>query len=251
MGNTYYSIRTDSNANMIADVKAALLDTYGAYDDPSNLTGVRFDYDTDSYLIFRCTAISDQYLRIQSSNRRALFSYGDGVSGNDVTNPVRFGGTSSTAAPTRNDLVLGPHTLLYLSQCGLPTLDLIGQLTNDDYAAMGFIGSSDGYFNGGTIAMNTTDGVRFVPITFDGGFQSSAGKMYTQELILAHTAAAGVELNGDGSIASFQDIMNASYITGSSTAVWGATFVLTFCVMYQTGTGPFMRTCLLMTYDAA
>lgn len=252
MANSYYSIRVDSAANTLADFKAALLDTYGAYNDPANLTGVRFDYDTSPYLIFRSSAIADAYIRLYWNSNNPVFSYGDGVSGNNVTNPVAFGGTSTAGSMTEAHLVLGPHTLLWqsLQSTQISRLVIIGQLTNNDYAVLSCSGSSSSIYTTSHYAYNTTDAARLLPVTLDHGFQGAAGKLYTQRLILAGYGAGGVELNGDGSVAGYQDLYNASHETSNIGYVWGATFVLSLSKMYMDGAYPVLDTCLLMEFEA-
>jgi hypothetical protein len=250
MANQYYSIRVDSAANTLADFKAALLDYYGAYNDPANLTGVRFDYDSSPYLIFRCSAIADQYIRIYMSATHALFSYGDGVAGNNVTNPVAFGGTSSTGTLSEAHLVLGPQTLLWqtLQSTTNSRIVLLGQLSNNDYAVLACMGNSYASYNSGCAGRNTTDSTDLWPVTLSHGFQSAAGKLYTQSIILKN-GVVGMELTGAGAIASFQDIYNVSYSQGNTTVNAGSTFILTTSGMYMNNALAVFPTSLLMQYE--
>lgn len=251
MGNKYFSIRTTSAADCLADVKAALEAVYGLYNVDTNPTGVVYDYDVPPYLIFRCTAIADKRIRLYIATDNPLWGFGDEVSGNTLTNLIPFGGSSSTGGWTEAHMVLGPHTLLWmnLESTLYSRLVMIGQLTNDDYAVLGMVGNSNTSYNVSCAGWNTTDGVSLWPVAMESGFQSAAGKLYTQALVLKH-GVTGLELNGDGSIASFQDIVNASYSTTATVAVWGATFVLTVGSLYMdSGWGPALRTCLLMSYD--
>ena len=118
---------------------------------------------------------------------------------------MAFLGTSNVGTPTEMHLVLAPHTLLVMQLLSsmYSKMGIIGQLTNGDYAVLGMAGNST--YAAGTAGYNTTDGTSIYPVTLATGFQSAAGKLYTQALILRN-GAVGVELNGDGSIASFQDV---------------------------------------------
>ena len=250
MANKHYSIRVDTHLNALADIKAALLDYYGAYNDPANPDGVNILYDEPYYLIFTCTAIADKPIRVNvNSSERIFMNYGSGyTAGDDVDDPVAFLGTYNGGAPTEMHLVLAPHTLLVMQLLSTvySKMGIIGQLTNGDYAVLGMAGTNS--YMTGTAGYNTTDGTQFYPTALDTAFQSSDGKLYTQNLIL-RGAVSGVELNADGSIASFQDIHNASYVTDRTSAVWGATFVLTYSNMYMDVGVAVLRTCLLMEYE--
>ena len=253
MTNKYYALSVASESALHAAIKAALLDYYGAYADPGNLTGVAFLYDTSPELIFTCTAIADKPLMVDCDDGgRCRWLYGSGyTSGAVLDDPVYFAGSYNTGTPTEAHLSLGAHTLLMtvlLTTIG-SRLAVVGQLSNGDYAVLGAIGNSNHTYNAGAIGYNTTDSVNLYPVTFDAGFQSTAGLLYKQDLILSR-GATGVELNTDGSIASFQDLQNAAYDSGSNIVeVWGATFVLTMCDMYMASALNVLPTSLLMEYD--
>ena len=250
MANKHYSIRVDDYLNALADIKAALLDYYGAYNDPANPDGVNILYDETYYLIFTCTAIADKPIRVYvNSSERIFINWGSGyTAGDNLDDPVAFLGTDNTGTPSEMHLVLAPHTLLItqLLSTLYSKMGIIGQLTNGDYAVLGMVGQSNNTV--GTAGYNTTDGTQFYPTALDTAFQSSDGKLYTQNLIL-RGAVSGVELNADGSIASFQDIHNASYVTDRASAVWGATFVLTYSNMGMDVGVIVLPTCLLMEYE--
>ena len=252
MANKHYSIRVDDYLNTLADIKAALLDYYGAYDASTNPDGVNILYDETYYLIFTCTAIADKLIRVNvNSSERIFMYYGSGyTAGSNLDDPVAFLGTDNTGTPSEMHLVLAPHTLLITQLLSTVNskMGIIGQLTNGDYAVLGMVGAGNSAYTVGTAGYNTTDGTQFYPTTLDTAFQSSDGKLYTQNLIL-RGAVSGVELNADGSIASFQDIHNASYVTDRASAVWGATFVLTYCNLYMDVGVAVLRTCLLMEYE--
>jgi hypothetical protein len=74
--------------------------------------------------------------------------------------------------------------------------------------------------------------------------------LYKQAWILIH-GDAGVELNDDESIASFQDIYNASFVTTLTGYVWAASHVLSVGQMYMDGALLVLQTCLLMEFEAA
>lgn len=256
MANKRYAIRVDSAANVLTDFKAALVDYYGAYNDPANLSGVRFDYDTSPYVIFRCSAIADAYIRLRWQSNNPMFSCGDGVNGNDVTNPIVFGGTQALGSTSVANMVLGPHTLLWHNLQGSLTsrIVLVGQLTNADYAVMACAGINTASYTVSHFGYNTTDGVYLWPVTLSSPFGSAAGKLYTQPLILRQGAAglSGLELTGVGAVATFQDVLNVSHAPGNATPTWGATFVLTTSGMYM-NIGehlPVLPTGLLMEHPA-
>jgi hypothetical protein len=254
VANKRYAVRFDSVANTVADIRAAFLDYYGAYHVDTNPLGVAELYYTSPYWIFTCAAIADKPIRIYIAGVGRLYiNTGSGyTSGNDVDGPVAWMGTSTSGAATEFYVVLGPRTALFhvLQSLLLSKVGIIGQLTNGDYAVLGMIGSSTATYNAGALGLNTTDGTPIFPVTWDTGFQSAAGKLYTQPLILRN-GVTGVELNGDGSIASFQDLANAAFVTANNAAVWGATFVLTVSgPLYMDGALPVLRTCLLMEYEA-
>ena len=79
MANKRYVIRVDDYQNTLADIKAALLDYYGAYDASTNPDGVNILYDATYYLIFTSTAIADKPIRVEvNSCERIFINYGSG-----------------------------------------------------------------------------------------------------------------------------------------------------------------------------
>ncbi len=249
MSNRYYSIRVDTAANAVADIQAALLAYYGAYDADTNPTGVAVLYSTSPYLIFTCTALADKPIRLYWSSG-PCFYYGTGyTSGNNVDSPTAFSGTSSLGTVSAAHLVLGPHTLLLnvLQTTQNSRLVLLGQLKNGDYAVLGLNGSATTSYNNNNYGFNTTDGTALWPVGLDNGVQSASGHLYTQKLVLSN-GVTGLELNGDGSVASFQDVLVAGYVTSATTLVVGATFMLTTCKMYMAGARQSLGTSLVMTF---
>jgi hypothetical protein len=262
VANKHYVIRYDARENMHADVKAALLDYYGAYHVTTNPTGVAFLYDTSPYLIFTCTAIADKPIRLYVHGAaicRPFWSYGSGyTTGTNVDNPVTFSGTYETATAglinvSDVHLVLGPHTLLMSCLGGTrltSLLVLIGQLSNNDYVALAAMGTSSATYRAGVMAYNMTDAAQVWPIALTDKFQSAGGKLYSCPLILRNGAYVA-EANGDGSPASFQDLANVSHVTSSTGAVWGTTYTLSHSRLYmEGGVTAVLPTCLLMEYEA-
>jgi hypothetical protein len=233
MANSYYSIRIDSAANTLTDFKTALTAKYGAYHVDTNPTGVTYVYDTSPYLIFTCTALSDKHIRLYVASSH-LWSYGTGyTSGNNVDGPVTFGGTYNGSSATAVHLIAGTNVFFVnMLQGNINSkIVVIGKLTNNDYGVLGLIGSSSATYNANTYGMNTTDGTKLYPVALDTAFQSAAGKLYKQRLILRN-GAVGTEFDGDGSIASFSDIYNVSFVNGASTITVGATYLISTSSMY-------------------
>lgn len=250
MANSYYSIRIDTAAHSHEDTKAALLDYYGAWADPSNLGGVIFDYDTSPYLIFRVAGLSSKMIRVYHYVA-PRWSYGDAVTGNDVTNAVNFCGTRADGAISVNHLVLGPNTLL---SCALLTsvvsrVAIIGKLSNDDFAVLCSVGNTNATYRQGATGYNVTDAVELHESSFSEAFDSTAGKLYTQKLILYNYVNGDVELEGGGDPASFIDIRNISYQPGVNAVTIGPTFIITPSMLYH-AVGDGMRTGMYMAFTA-
>lgn len=235
MANSYYSINL---ATALADIKSALDAKYT----------VTTHYISTTDFVFSCAALSNKVIKLTLNSSRLLAYYGDDyTSGATITNQVQFSGIY-TGSITEIHLVLGGDTFLLCAYQGTTVkgvLIVIGKLSNGDYAAGGAVGSASNSYNGGCQWVNTTDGVALFPSAFSAAFGSASGKLYSQPLILAR-ADGGVELNGDGSFASFQDISNASASPGDSTTVLGTGYLLSPAPVYHNGTA--IPTCILATY---
>jgi hypothetical protein len=233
MANSYHSINP---ATALADIKSALDAKYS----------VTTHYIDSEYFIFSCSALSNKVIKLRFSSSRLLAYYGDAyTSGTTITNQIQFGGYNNGAATDIN-LVLGDETFLLCAYQGINVkgiLIVIGKLSNGKYALGGAAGGS-GYSSDFRWA-NTTDGVALYPSVFSVAFGSASGKLYAQPIILSRADGA-VELNGDGSLASFQDISNASAAPGDSTMVLGAGYLLSPAPVYHNGNQ--IPTSILATY---
>lgn len=235
MSNSYHSINL---ATALADIKSAL--------DAKHSVTTHVISTTN--FIFSCSALSNKVIKLTFSSSRIEVYYGDAyTSGTTITNQVQFSGMSSGTA-TEINLVLGDETFLLCAYQGTAIrgiLIVIGKLSNGKYALGGGVGGSSTSYNGNCRWVNTTDGVGLFPSVFSAAFGSASGKLYSQPLILARADGA-VELNGDGSLASFQDISNASAAPGDSMTVLGTGYLLSPAPVYYNGIQ--IQTSILATY---
>jgi hypothetical protein len=250
MTNKYYSIGTTTP---IANINAALLDKYGAYDAGSNPDGVLVHALSTTDIIFSCARLSNKVIKVNLSASNIRHYYGDAyVSGTTITNEVAFTGTSTTGTNSAAHLVLGDYT--YLMQILLSTqlskLAIIGKMTNSDYGVLGLNGSSSVTYNSSCIGKNTSTDAIMRPSTWGNPFTGADGKLYRQIPAMYAHGSIGVQVNSDGSFAFFQDVFNASHNNAASAIVLGSTFLLTTGNMYMDSASLHLRTCLLMEFEA-
>lgn len=238
MANTYYSI---SISDAIVQLKTALISKYGA--------GVTVHFQDTTNLVLSCSAISNKVLKFTYITSRLLAYYGDAwTSGATITNPIQWGGYNSSTT-TYINLILGDNTLIISFNQGTTIncgLFLIGKLTNDKYAVLGMFGTSTFAYLTNCLGRNITDTIDFHPVTFSGPFASSSGKLYKQPVILQRSDGK-VEINGDGSIASFRDVFNCSHALPNTTDMVGTNFLITPASMYMVN-GKMLYTSLLAEY---
>ena len=240
MANSYYSISTSSP---LADIKTALQNKYGS----SNVT---VHYESASYLIISCAAISDKVIKFYLyTTARILTYYGDAwTSGSTITNEVQFSGYTNGGAATEIHLVLGTNFFFMCSLLStvLSIVTVIAKMSNNDYVCMSFIGGGSSY-SGTSRAKNTTDGADITICTFDRKFSSSTGKLYMQNTIIIKANGAA-ETNTDGILAHIPDLYNVSHSLSSSTLLKGSNYLMSPTGLYLVDGLAYVRTCLFAAF---
>ncbi len=228
MANSYYSISVTNTT--IAEIKNALESKYGA--------GIIVHFQDSNNIIFSCTALSNKVQRIYYSYNRLFFYYGDAwTSGATITNQNPWAGYNHGACEYI-DMILGDNTFFICANQGSALkgiLIIMGKLTNDKYALFSAVAST--YYASSYLAKNTIDNVDLFPICFSEGFAAANGKLYKQPLILQRLDGK-VEINNDGSIASFRDIYNCSHALPNTDSLVGTNYLMSAANIY---TGPGMK----------
>lgn len=228
MANSYYSI---SITTTIADIKAALQDKYGS----GNVTVY---YESTSYLIFACAALSNKVIKTYKLNAGVSFSYGDAwSSGATITNEVVFLSSGSSGTLTTVHLVLGDNLFYMCCEADYDGVALIGKLSNNSCICVGFSAISGPSYSKGR---NTTNGTDLFIGTLSDGFTDSAGKLYKQYPSFI-TSGGAVEENADGSLAYLSGLYNISYSAGS-TSIKGANYLISRSNLYMWDAGTHLRT---------
>lgn len=235
-----YKHYTITQTAPIAELLAALQDKYGS-------ANVTVHYQSATALVFSCAALSPKVIKVVQNN--LCFYYGDAwTSGTTITNSVQFSMYDTTAVtPTQTELVLGDNTLFLCQLCPsiVSKVVMIGKLTNDDFIAIGMVGTNNSSFYTNSTGKNVTDGVNIWPVTLSHNFVSGTGSLFKQPLIFKHTDGT-VELNSDGSLATIPGVFNVSYGGTASALVLGSNFLISPIMQYMSDAGLYLRGTALM-----
>ena len=217
----YYS------CSSIADIKAGLIDYYGAYDAGTNSDGVLIHTDSSSLIIFSCSAVSDKVIKITGyADLRAYF--GDAYSGSDITNPTEFGGSTTIGSTTATHLVCGDAFVLVnvLASTIVSRLWVIGQLTNNAFAVIGMIGvnGSDDH----TLGFLTADKTSFTLKGLTNDYVVGSKRAIYQPIIVT---GLGAVYSGT-SLVSLKDIYSISMQAGNGTVYKGTGYFITTSGMF-------------------
>lgn len=216
MANKHYLLGDE--VTFISDLKNALINKYGA--------GVAIYYESTTYLIFSCAAISNKVIKVGTNSAR--FYYGDAwSSGTIITNEISFGFMYSGYIYFA-DLILGDNFLLIdiaSTSTNGNTLNIVGRMKNGDYmvAGYGHHGVSSGQY---LKQINTTEDAAIQIVTVSHGFRSTTGKLYKQPILITKAAGGEVESNADGSISTIEGLYNISY-AGQRTNTVGTGYIIT------------------------
>lgn len=208
----------------IAGIKATLLDYYGAYDSGTNPDGVLVHTDSSSLIIFSCSAISDKVIKITGFSDLIAY-YGDAYSGSDITNPVAFGGTTTTGTTSSVEMVCGDSFILFsiFASTLNHRLWIIGQLTNNQFACIGFIGTSNATNNVNAMGYLTASNTVFWLAGLSGDYQVGSKRAISQ---LAIVTASGALYSG-ADLVGFKDVYSVSRQLGVSASAKGTGYYLT------------------------
>lgn len=241
MVNTYHSINPTTNT-MLA-IKNALEVKYGA--------GVTIHFQDATNLIFTCAALSNKVQRLlYNAGSRIIFYYGDAwTSGTTITNQVKWAGYDAGAC-IFIDMVLGANLMMLCSNQGtsvLSTLFLIGKLTNDKFSFFSACGGNSAGYYSVYLSKNTTDNIDLFPVCFSDAFASGLGKLFKQPLILQRSDGT-VELNTDGTIASFKDVYNCSHALANNVDLVGPNYLMSSAGLYTGVAGKRLWTSMIAEF---
>lgn len=214
-------------------IRVSLLDYYGAYDATTNPTGVDVQEYSSTLLIFSCTAISDKIIKLAYSNSLVNAFYGDAYSGSGViTNEVRFTTSNTTGSTTAIHMVCAVNTLLIntIGSYGAPRVIVIGKLTNDAYAVLGTVGSSNSVYFPSTYGYLTADQTTFNLYGIVGEYTIGSKRLIMPFVIVM---ASGDALNDGGNIITFRDLYSVSRALGANTASKEIGYFMTMSGLYN------------------
>lgn len=221
------------NPNTTFDnIRVGLLDYYGAYDAGTNPTGVDVKESSATILIFACAAISDKIIKLIYASSDLLAFYGDAYSGSGViTNEVSFLGTTTAGSVTAIHMVCANNTLLINAVCTTinSRLLIIGKITNNAYAVIGLIGSSNASYYSGTYGYLTADQTAFRISGLASAFAVGAKRL---KMPFALITSAGA-INTGSSLVTFSDLYSVSNALGQAVCSKGTGYFMTTSSMYN------------------
>ena len=214
----------------MADIKNALINYYGA--------GVTVHTDSTTLLIFSCPAVSDKVIKF-TGYADLIAYYGDSYSGGDITNPMVFGGSSTAGATGSAEMVCG-DTFVILVALGIASLNhrlwIVGQLTNNQYALIGLIGSSTSAYNVGAMGYLTASTTQFWLGGLEKDYQVGSKRAISPLVLI--TPSGAVYSGSD--IVTFKDIYSVSKQMGVAASAKGTGY-------YITPSGGYTNTTYLLT----
>lgn len=212
----------------IAQIKAALLDKYGAYDAGTNPNGVTVHYESTTSIIFSCTAISDKVIRFFNLSY-GYCAYGDAwVSGDAVTNQVIFGGDTFYSNPTDRELILANNAFVanwYSASDAAVTDDriiVIAKMSNGKYVCIGAYQHLT--YGTNTKAFITDGNIEGYPVTGVNSLLSASGELFKSKIYFG-SLLNQAQVNTDGSLAYLLDVETVYYKSMHLAAT--STYVLT------------------------
>ena len=215
----------------MANIKASLLDYYGAYDVSTNPTGILVHTDSTTLLIFSCSLVSDKVIKITGFADMVAY-YGDAYSGGDITNPIVWGGTTTSGGTSSVEMVCGDTFLIMTIFASTINhrLWVIGQLTDNQFACIGLVAQAASTINafGYLTATNTV----FWLVGLSVAYQIGSKRAISQLVIIT---ASGALYSGTA-IVGFKNIYSASAQLGVSASAKGTGYYLTPSGGYTTTT---------------
>ena len=206
----------------MANIKASLLDYYGVYDVSTNPTGVLVHTDSTTLLIFSCSLVSDKVIKLTGFADMVAY-YGDAYSGGDITNPITWGGTTTSGSTSSVEMVCGDTFVIInvFASTINHRLWVIGQLTDNQFACIGLIGQTSSTINafGYLTATNTV----FWLGGLSGDYQIGSKRAISQ---LAIITASGALYSG-ADIIGFKNIYSVSTQLGVNASAKGTGYYLT------------------------
>lgn len=206
-----------STISSMTDIKNSLIDYYGA--------GVTIHTETTALLIFSCSAISDKVIKITGFADLIAY-YGDSYNGaGDIINPIAFGGTTTTGATSAAEMVCGESFIILtvFATITFHKLWVIGQLTDNQFAVIGIVGSATSSYNIGAVGYLTASATQFYLVGLIGDYQIGSKRAISQLVIL--TPSGG--LYSIDNIITFKDLYSVSRQMGVAASAKGTGHYLT------------------------
>ena len=207
----------------MSEIKNALLDYYGA--------NVTIHADSTTQVIFSCAQVSDKVIKITGYSDVRSY-YGDAFSGGDITNPVEFGGSTTSGSTSNVHMVCGDTFVLLnvLASSINSRLVIISQLTDNSFMVYGFIGQANVIYTidaGGYVTTSNTE-VSLSGLDVDCNIGAKAFLM--KPIIIDPLGSA---LSVGGVQVSFKDIYSVSKKKGNATVGKGPGYFLTTSGLYD------------------
>ena len=210
-------------ASSMADIKNALLDYYGA--------NVTIHADSSSQVIFSCAQVSDKVIKITGYSDVRTY-YGDAFSGGDITNPVEFGGSTTSGSTSNVHMVCGDTFVLLnvLASSINSRLVIISQLTDNRFLVCGLIGMSGSTYTTDAGAYVTTDNAEVSLSGLDADCNIGTKAFLMKPIIIDGLGSA---LSAGGAQVSFKNIYSISKKKGNATVGKGPGYFLTTSGLYD------------------